>query len=269
LRGIVCLAAPALILAQEQQGPPAGRIRPETVREFDAYVGAAEARIDALLEKPGSFLWADTEEKRARLRKAGVISEPRSGSGERRIKGGLAHDWVGAAFIPGATVAEVLALLQDYDNHSKVYAPEVIASRTLERDGDDFKARLRLFKRRVRITVVLDADSDIRYRRLSGNDWQSRSHSTRIVEIAAPGRPQEREKPPGQDRGFLWRLNSYWLFRERDGGVYVECEAISLSRSVPAPLEPLIGPIIRGLSKDALTSTLEATRKHVLERGRE
>ena len=63
----------------------------------------------------------------------------------------------------------------------------------------------------------------------------------------------------------MWRLNSYWLLRERDGGVYLECEAVSLSRGVPAALAWLIDPIIRSLPKDALANTLRATREHVLD----
>ena len=114
------------------------------------------------------------------------------------------------------------------------------------------------------VAVVLDTDYQVHYRPLAGHDWQSRSYSTRIVEIADAGGPREREQPPGQDHGYLWRLNSYWLLRERDHGVYVECEAVSLSRGVPAALAWLIDPIIRSLPKDALANTLRATRTEVL-----
>jgi hypothetical protein len=137
-------------------------------------------------------------------------------------------------------------------------------SRLLQRNGDDFKVRLRLFKRKV-ITLVLDTDFDIRYRPIGDSDWQSRSYSTRIVEIANARSPRERERPSGEDHGYLWRLNSYWLFRQRDGGVYVECEAVSLSRTVPGALAPIIRPIIRSLPKDTLTNTMSRTRELVLE----
>lgn len=257
---LLCQAA----LAADQQAPPAGIPSPETVRAFDAYVRVTESRVNGLMQDGDSFLWADTPARRARLRQAGVICEPRTGQGDRRVTGGLIHHWAGAAFIPGATVEQVLALLQDYDNHKNTYKPEVIDSKTLERNGNDFKVRLRLFKRNV-VTVVLDSDYLVHYRQLSGRDWQSRSYSTRIVEIADAGGPRERERPPEQDHGYLWRLNSYWLLRERDGGVYLECEAVSLSRGVPAALAWLIEPIIRSLPKDALANTLRATRAKVLK----
>ncbi len=38
----------------------------------------------------------------------------------------------------------------------------------------------------------------------------------------------------GDDDGFLWRLNTYWSFVEVPGGLLIECEAISLTRDVPA-----------------------------------
>jgi len=178
---------------------------------------------------------------------------------------GLIHDWIGAAFIPDATVGQVLALLQDYDHHKDVYGPDVMDSKILDRNGNDFKVRLRLFKRKA-VVVVLDTDNEIHYRPAGGRDWRSRSNSTRIVEIANAGTPRERERPAGSDHGYLWRLNSYWLFRERDGGTYVECEAVSLSRSVPAELAPLIRPIITGLPRDAMANTMRRTREMVLAR---
>ena len=78
--------------------------------------------------------------------------------------------------------------------------------------------------------------------------------------IENPGKPGEREKPPGTGEGFLWRLNSYWLFEERDGGTFVECQAISLTRDVPTGLGWIIEPIIRNLPKESLENTLRATR---------
>ena len=67
--------------------------------------------------------------------------------------------------------------------------------------------------------------------------------------------------PAGDDHGFLWRLDSYWRFAERDGGVYMECEAVSLTRDIPAGLGWLIAPIIRQLPQESLVNTLRKTRE--------
>jgi hypothetical protein len=55
-------------------------------------------------------------------------------------------------------------------------------------------------------------------------------------------------------------LNSDWRFEERDGGTWVECEAISLTRDIPTGLGWIVQPIIRDLPKESLLNTLRSTR---------
>jgi hypothetical protein len=235
----------------------------QAVIAFDQYIRAAESRLQIQSPAQDRYLWANTPERRQRVRHGAVVCEPGGSRSETNVPGALIHDWVGAVFIPHATVEQVLAVVQDYDHHKNIYKPEVIDSRTLERHGDDFKIRLRLVQHKV-ITVVLDTEHEVHYHQEGPGWWRSRSYSTHIAEIEDYGTPHERERPPGQDRGFLWRLNSYWSFREGDGGTYVECEAISLTRSVPAGLRWLIEPIVRGLARDSLVHTLASTQAAVL-----
>ena len=259
------LAALAAASTARGQVPAAGPPSAESLRDYAAYLRVAEARVAGILQDQRAFLWADTPEKRARVRQEAVVSEPRNNKGNFAVAGGTIHDWVGATFISGATIAQVLAPIQDYDNHKNTYGPEVIDSKTIERHGNDFKVRLRLVKRKV-VTVVMEVDSDVRYQPLAGGDWYSWAHGTRLVEIADAGGPRERVRPAAEDRGFLWRLDSFWLFRQKDGGVYVECEAVSLSRGIPSELAWLIEPITRSLPRDELVHTLSATRALVLSR---
>jgi hypothetical protein len=253
--GVVLLALCQPALAAKKQGGP----KPATVEAFNRYIRLTEARLDARLESGSGYLWADTPERRARLRTGELVCEPVTRRGEFPVPSGLIHDWVGAVFIPRVTLEKVLALVQDYDNHKTTYKPEVIASKLLRRNGNDFQVYLRLLKHKV-ITVVLDTEHDARYFPLGGKRWRSRSYSTRIAEIKNPGGPSERALPPGEDHGFLWRLDSYWTFQEADGGVYVECEAVSLTRNVPEVLAWLIQPIVRSLPKEAVSNTLRSTR---------
>jgi hypothetical protein len=127
------------------------------------------------------------------------------------------------------------------------------------RKGEEFQVYLRLVKKKV-LTVVLDTYHEVHYFQVDATRWYSRSTSTRISEVENAGKADERVLPPGEGHGFLWRLNSYWRFQERDGGVYVECEAISLTRAIPVGLGWMIQPIIRSLPRDSLIHTLEATR---------
>src|SRR5262249_38852615 len=110
------------------------------------------------------------------------------------------------------------------------------------------------------ITVVLDTEHDVTYEQVDATRWRSRSRTTKVAEIEHAGKSDERAKPPGTGEGFLWRLDTYWRFEERDGGTWVECRALSLTRDVPAGLGWLINPIVRDLPKESLENTLRQTR---------
>ena len=135
----------------------------------------------------------------------------------------------------------------------------MIDSALVSQQGDDFRIFLRLLKKKI-ITVVLDTDHDVHYLSLDRKRWFCRSYTTRIAEVEDAGSPKEKVLPPDSGYGFLWRLYSYWRFQESDGGVYVECRAISLTRDVPFGLRWIIEPIIQHLPKESLIHTLEATR---------
>jgi hypothetical protein len=205
---------------------------------------------------------------RAQLERGDVVTErlrTKDSSGELHTPGALIHRWVGTAFIPGASLQQVLGLLQEYDRHCVYFSPDVTESKMLEHSGDDYKVYLRLTRKKI-ITVVLDTEYQVHYERLDGARAQSRSYSTRIAEVEHAGEANESALPAGQDHGFLWRLDSFWRFSEADRGVYVQCEAISLTRDIPTGLQWLIGPLIESIPKESLEFTLRAARDAVLGR---
>jgi hypothetical protein len=91
----------------------------------------------------------------------------------------------------------------------------------------------------------------------------SRSHSTKIAQLDNPDTAQERERPVGEDSGFLWRLNSYWRYEEADGGVYIECESISLSRGIPFGFGWIVGSYVESVPRESLETTLTSIRDGV------
>jgi len=239
----------------------AAELKPQTVEAFDRYTRQAEARM----EGAKSFLWVDESPDRVRrVRQGEVVAEPFTGKPDIGVGGGLVHDWIGAVFIPGASVDYTIARLEDYNGHKDIFKPEVIDSRTLSHTGNDYLIYLRLVKKKV-VTVVLNAEFDVRYTQVDRTRWRSVSRSRRVAEVERAGKPDERELPPGTGEGFLWKLNSYWRFMERDGGTWVECQAISLTRDVPTGLGWLIEPIIRNLPKESLVNTLAAARKSLVK----
>jgi hypothetical protein len=214
------------------------------------------------------FLWSDCNSERShRVQSGKIVAQFWSGRGPVKIPYGLIHDWIAAAFIRDTTVEDTLALIQDYDNHKNVYGPEVLDSKLISRNNNDFQVYLRLLKKKI-ITVVLDTEHGVHYRSLDRRRWVCHSHSTRIAEVLNAGSHEERVSPPDTGYGFLWRLYSYWRFQERDGGVVVECRAISLTRDVPFGLGWAIEPIIQKLPKESLINTLECTRQALYARTR-
>ncbi len=238
---------------------PFERLDPATLAAFERYVERADARIEAQVTRGDGFLVATTPKIRASLRAGEILTQAKAGRGELHVTAGLIHDWAGAVFLPGVTIGAVLNLLQDYEHHPQIYRPEVVRAQLLSHEGNDFRVRLRLVKVKG-VTVVLDTEHTIHYERRDENRWWSRSRATRISEIESPGTPQERALPPGTGRGFVWALRTWWTFQQLDGGVYVECEALSLSRDIPKGLAWLIEPIIRNFPRESLENTLKATR---------
>jgi len=57
-------------------------------------------------------------------------------------------------------------------------------------------------------------------------------------------------KPPGDDGGFLWRMETWWRVEERDGGVYVQSEVASLTRRHSHGLGWLIKPFVTSIPKE-------------------
>lgn len=244
------------------------QLEARTLKAFDAYIRQAETEMEQTLHGSGAFLWSHQAPQRAQdVGRGKVVAEFWSGRGPVRVPSGLVHDWIAAAFIPASTIQEIFAVIQDYDNHKNIYKPEVVDSKLIRRDENDFQIYLRLLKKKV-ITVVLDTDHEVHYRRVDRIRWVCSSCTTRIAEVENAGRQDERILQPNTGYGFLWRLYSNWRFEERDAGVVVECRAISLTRDVPFGLGWAIEPIIQKLPKESLINTLEATRQVLCGRTR-
>jgi hypothetical protein len=110
------------------------------------------------------------------------------------------------------------------------------------------------------ITVVMDTAYDIEFGRIDAGHGWSISRSTQIDEVENAGTKKEHVLSPADQHGFLWRLNSYWTFEERDGGLYIQVESVSLTRSIPSGLGWVIGPFVESVPRESLEFTLRATR---------
>lgn len=232
-----------LFVAAALLAMPALGVEPasDTSRAFDQYVATAETQL-----REGVFIYSDAHPEAKTAARAGETVVVQQRSGEVRVTGGLIHDWLGFAFFPGAHLAEVRPLMQDYNNYKSIYAPDVIDSKLLARDGDNFRIFLKMQNKQF-ITLTYDSEYEVSYSAPAADRLEIVSHSTRIQQA-------------GSDQGFLWRLNSYWRFVEADGGVYAECRSISLSRGIPFGFGWLHEPLEK-FPRDSMVRTMDATRR--------
>jgi hypothetical protein len=269
---IVLLAIETAFAGTARSGAPEPpKLENVTKHAFDRYMALTEARNEAELKRGLNLLWVDGLPEGPRAEAYAALN-----SGEVKMQkletldnlktipcpGGMIHHWSGLVFIPGAKLDEVLRVLEDYDRHSVYFAPEVERSKIESRSGDHFQVFLR-FRRRKVITVVLNTEHAVDYFQDAPGKAHSRSSAVRIAEVENAGKSDEREKTPGDDGGYLWRMETWWRIEEGDGGVYVQSEVASLTRDIPTGLGWMIKPFITSIPRETLKFTLEATRKAV------
>lgn len=256
------LAAVALMVWMGTTVAAAARLYPETLVAWTEYVSATESRIMRERQSPQGFLamdfLGDAAERRDVLAGAIVVERMASfdAQGHRvTAPGGLIHHFRGGVFIPGATVRQVLADLKERAPQQE----DVLRSAILERGPDRTRVYLKLQRRRF-VTATYNTEHTVTFSRLDDTRAASTSVATRIAELSHPETPEERELPPGNDRGFLWRLNAYWRYEEVRGGVIAECESLSLSRDVPSFLRYVVSPLVETTARESMERTLLTLR---------
>jgi hypothetical protein len=232
------------------------------VSSFNSYVSGVEARLERQHGSREDFLELGTpgSESALRLRRGELVVEQLTPSSAADFSGALLHHWRGTAFVPGARAADFERLLRDFDAYPQRFAPEVVQARVLARGDDYLQAEMRMRQKHV-ITVVMDATYDVRFGRLDARHGFSASRSMRISEIEAVGTDKERGLSSNEEHGFLWRLNTYWSYEERDGGLYVQIETVSLSRAIPAGLGWALRPYVESVPRESLEFTLRRARE--------
>ena len=244
--------------------------RAETLAAFERYRMLTEARMD-VDRQAGHFLYFDRYpaarrvEIEAQLRRGEFFLEQlhtQDGGQRIPVPGGLIHHWLGAAFLPGTTLEETKAVLEDYADQKVIYFPDVRQSKLISENGDRREVFLQFYSKTV-VTAVFNVNFDSLTTSYSPTETQVRACSTRVADVEDYGKPEERELPPADSHGYLWKLCTWWHIEERDGGTYIQVEAIELSRTVPFLFAWIANPIIRSVPREFLSHLLAATRKAV------
>ena len=261
-----CLALPAPASAADLQ--------PQTAKAYDRYIELTGAQVTAELAQSGPYLWverlppAQRATAQEQLRNGQLVIERLETLDSGKpipTPGGIIHHWVGTVFVPGATLGQTLSFMQDYDHKVEYFKPDIVRSKILRHEGDDYFVMLRFYKKKI-ITTVIDTDQEVHYHVVDSTHAYSRSRTTRVQEVDNAGKSDEKLEAEGHDRGFMWRMNTYWRFEEKDGGTYVECQAISLTRDIPTGLGWMVGSLVTSVPRESLTFTLTTARAALLQR---
>jgi len=229
------------------------------VAGFNSYIAVVESRLAQQHQSRDGFLGPITSVAQGEfsVRRGDLIVEKLTPSEVGAFPGAMLHHWRGTAFLPGATAADFERLMQDFNAYPKRFSPQVLRARVLTQQGGHVQVDMRVKQRHV-ITVVMDTAYDITFGRLDPQHGYSISRSTRISEIDQPGTAAERALNENEEHGFLWRLNTYWSYEERDGGLAMQIESVSLTRSIPAGLGWAVAPFVESVPRESLEFTLRS-----------
>jgi hypothetical protein len=253
----------ATLSAETPSGGPSAR----TIERWNAYVAATERRIESELAVTGAFFVSDFTADRGVTRNAitsgaipvGTLSTVDRSGRMLPVPGGTVAHWRGAVLLPRISLGSLLHVLQ-HPAERGPYPDDVLSLRVLNRTPNQLTLAMRLTRSKI-VTATYDTEHVATYRRLGPLRASSRSVSSKIVEVVNAGTSAERVLAEGQDRGFLWRMNSYWRYEEVPGGVIVELESITLSRSIPMGLGLVLEPMIDRIARESVTRTLASVRR--------
>ena len=235
------------------------RLHDDAAAAFAEYIASADTQFERRLAGDSPFLWGKQDQARAKaLARGKIVVDPTPIPNTRETPGGLIHDWTAALLVPHADAERLVAVVSAYDTHADTYGPGVLHSQILERDGTRMRVAMRLLKKNV-LTAVLETEHTVEFDRLDSQRWWGRSESTSIREVVRRGKPDESLRPPGHDRGFLWRMVVYWRFADTPEGAIVEHRSISMTRSPPKGLRWVLRPVLDGLPRQSLANILSIT----------
>lgn len=245
----------------------AATLDPTTSKAWDEYVESASKQMEGRVSPGNAFLWVDeVPDRLSRVRAGEIVVSPVGQQNPKRVPAGLIHDWVGAAFIANVTLGDVLHVLRDYARYKDLYQPSVIDSRVIATGKSTDRFSMLLINKSWFLKTAFETEYESCYVPVDDGRGYSVSHATRVQEIEEYGAPGQRKLDEGEGKGIIWRLFSITRYVERDGGVYVELEAIALSRDIPASLRWLVEPIVRRVSRASLSTSLRQTQEAVHSR---
>ncbi len=239
----------------------AAEVKQQSLEAWQAYVLSATARMRQNLRAGGPFLKVNADQDWGeKVRSGEILVVPGSSQGLVKVPAGMIHDWLAVAFIPHTTINEVLSVVRDYNRYKDLYRPVVINSTILSRGEREDRFSIVFMNKSIFFKAALESEFECSYVRVTEKQWYSVAKTTRVQEIANYGEPGQRTLVRTEASGFIWQLAEITRYEERDDGVYIELEAMALSRDIPVSLRWIVEPIVRRVSRSSLTTSLRRTQ---------
>lgn len=224
-----CLALQGSVL-------PVAHLEAATLALFQDYTVKFEQQVSSAFSASGKLWIDDDHSSRRKDYEAGKpIVEPRE---NQDIRNGAIHHYSGMIRVAGAHIEQINRVMSDYPNYSNYFKPDItrgtgILQADSTPDDSHFRTRLFITESTLWLDVAYDAQYDSHYRRLDPNRWIARSTTLSIKELLDAKKLDGAAYPEGADHGFLWKSNTYWFARERDGGLDLQVDSMTLSRPTP------------------------------------
>jgi hypothetical protein len=242
----------------------AATLKPETVAAWDDYLQTTNANLQDRIRPGGSFLWTlENAERTAKVHSGEIVVAPVTRQNPMKVADGLIHHWVGAMFVPNRKLDDIIEVTRDYDHYKDFYRPSVVESKMIARSSSDDRFSMLIMNKAFFLSSALDADYHTTVVRLDDRRFYSISRTTRVQEVEEYGEPGEYRKREGEGSGYIWQMYSIARLEQSDDGVYVEIEAIALSRQIPAAVRFLVDPVVRRVSRNSLLTSLQKTEEAV------
>lgn len=260
----IVLTLLALVAAPPKSA--ASELKEQTQAAWNDYIHTVCLRAEGRTKDSPFLRISEVPERRRDVQAGAIVVWPEGAGHQIAVPHGLIHHWMGAVFVPKATIADVLSVTRDYRRYPEIYKPAVIEAKELESAENNDRFSMLLTQKVLFVSAAMKGEYETQYVQVNAKRWYSISRSIRLQAIEKLGQPDMQVLPPDRGPGYVWRLYSFTKFEESDEGVYIEIEAIGLSRDVPMMLRWLVDPIVEHLPRNSLHATLEETRDAVLAR---
>jgi hypothetical protein len=245
----------------------AGESNQQAVAAWGTYITSAKLHMQERLAGKSPFLWVDEDPTRTpRLNSGEIVVEPMGKGNPIPVPHGLVHHWIGAAFIPGATIQDLSGVVGDYNKYNEIYRPTLIKAELLDSTGDEQRVSILWVQRVLLVTAAFYTELDSNYVALNSRQGYMNIYATRVQQIEHYGQRDELRLAPDEGSGYVWRLATFARFEERNNGLLLELEVVALSREFSGATRFLLQPLLSRLPRQLLSAKVEQTRQAIRSR---